>query len=211
MLVEKREWTRQKWEAKRTWLLRAMREGQLGRHACEEGKRRNAQVMVVIVNLDGRELSLVDDVLVGERTNVESAREEEGVGGVLAEDVKLALKVLFVEGGVRVGDLAVSVRGGEHDDGLEDVGLAGEGCGTEDRAVRRDLAPSENAKVERLGDLLERRLVRDEEVGAALLEEDVSDGVLALVGELDVQLALRFAHEEGVGDADHDSCSISVT
>lgn len=79
--------------------------------------------MEIIVHLRRAELSLVNDVGVGQGANVEARAEEKGVGGMFPEDVELTFKVLFVESSVGLGSRAVTVVGGENDDRLKDDGL----------------------------------------------------------------------------------------
>lgn len=115
------------------------------------------EVEVVVVHLHGCELSLVDNVLVREGTDVEPLLEAESVRRLFSEDVELSLKVLLVEG-VHVGEVrrvAIAVRTGEDDDGLEDDGLSREGSRTEDGGVTRDLSPTEHPEAERFGELRE--------------------------------------------------------
>lgn len=53
------------------------------------------QIVVVVVDLDGSKLALVDHVLVRQRTNVEPVVQTNGVSGLLSEHVKLQLKQLL--------------------------------------------------------------------------------------------------------------------
>jgi hypothetical protein len=48
--------------------------------------------MVVGVDLDGRELTLVDNILVGQGTQVEPVLEADGVGSAFSKDIELSLE-----------------------------------------------------------------------------------------------------------------------
>ena len=53
--------------------------------------------MVVLVDLDRRQLALVNNVLVAQRAQIEPIMKADGVGGTLAQDVELAFELLLVE------------------------------------------------------------------------------------------------------------------
>ena len=194
------------------------------------GKHGVVQVVVVVVHLRRRQLTLVDDRLRRERTDVESALELELVRRLLAEDVQLALEVLLVErdaigriGGARALGHAVerllalgAVVALEDDKRLQRERLARERRRSEDRVVGRDVPPSEDAESELVGDAGKRRLLLLDAgvvvpVGRArLAEKDVADGVLALLRQLVADLALAFADKERVRHADHDAGTVTV-
>lgn len=84
------------------------------------------QVVVVLIHLNRRQLSLVNNVLVAQRAEVEPIVEADGVSGTLSEDVELPFEVLLVERG-RLGWArldAITVGGLENDEGLEDQGFS---------------------------------------------------------------------------------------
>ena len=194
------------------------------------GKHGVVQVVVVVVHLRRRQLTLVDDRLRRERTDVESALELELVRRLLAEDVQLALEVLLVErdaigriGGARALGHAVerllalgAVVALEDDKRLQRERLARERRRSEDRVVGRDVPPSEDAESELVGDAGKRRLLLLDAgvvvpVGRArLAEKVVADGVLALLRQLVADLALAFADKERVRHADHDAGTVTV-
>lgn len=169
------------------------------------------EIIVVLVDLDGGELALVDNVLVGEGAQVEPVLQADGVGCALAQHVQLPLEVPLVEGR-RVGDLggdAVAVGGAQDDKGLQDDGLARGGGGAQQRGILGGRAPAQHAQAERVGDVLQLPLglVQGLLVG---LEEEVADGVLAGRRQLDVLLALEVLDEELVGDGGHDAGAVAV-
>lgn len=51
------------------------------------------QIMVILVDLDWRQLALVNDVLVAQGTEVKPIVETDGMGGALSQDEKLALEM----------------------------------------------------------------------------------------------------------------------
>lgn len=108
------------------------------------------EVVVVLVHLDGRQLALVDDVLVGQRAEVEPIVEADGVSGPLAEDVQLSFEVLLVEtvGIRRLGSVAGAVGRSEHDERLEDDGLAGLCRGAQETRVHGRRPPSQDPQAE---------------------------------------------------------------
>jgi hypothetical protein len=129
------------------------------------------------------------------------------VGRLLAEHVELAQKVLLVEAAV-LAFLTLAVLGLEHDERLHDLWLLGLGRRTEDGVVSRDVSPAQHPQSQFLSELRERLLLRLV-LGAG--EEEVSDGVVTLGGELGGEAVTRLADKEAVGDTSHDTCSITVT
>jgi hypothetical protein len=73
------------------------------------------KIIEEVVDLDGRELTLVDNVLVGERADIEPVLEGDGVSGLLSQEVQLTVEELVVELGVD--------NGIEDNKGLLDRGL----------------------------------------------------------------------------------------
>lgn len=55
------------------------------------------QIMVVLIDLDRCQLSLVNNILVRQRAEVEPVVETNGVCGTLSQDIKLSLKQPFVK------------------------------------------------------------------------------------------------------------------
>ena len=179
------------------------------------------EVVVIVVHLDGGELTLVYNVGRGERADVEGvgqaadamlvvASEEcrlHLVRRLLAEDVELPQKVSLVKRSV-LALLARSIVLLEHDERLEDFGLFAPASGSEDRVVGRYLSPSEHTQFKRLCDRLECRLLRGVLFGR---EEEVSDRIVTFARKRGGEGVSAFSDEEIVWDASHDTCSISVT
>lgn len=158
------------------------------------------EIVEELVHLRGRQLALVHNVLVGERTDVEPVLEGDGVGRLLAQHVQLTVEQLVVKGGV-------DSRVKDHE-GLLDRGLLGQGRGSEDRVVHRDLAPAEDLESVLLCNRLESSLLFAE-MGLVGAEEDVADGILTLGREGDFEAGGLLNHE-GVGDTRHDTGTITV-
>lgn len=55
------------------------------------------KIIEEVVDLNGRELTLVNNVLVGERADVEPVLESDGVGGLLSQEIQLTVEELVVE------------------------------------------------------------------------------------------------------------------
>ena len=77
------------------------------------------EVMKVIVNLYGGELSFIDNVLVAQRANIEPLMEPNFVRTLFAEDIKLSFKMLFIEIACTFRTVAGTVGRFENDDSLE--------------------------------------------------------------------------------------------
>lgn len=129
------------------------------------------------------------------------------VGRLLAEHVELAQKVLFVKAAV-LALLSLAILGLEHDERLHDLRLLGLGRRTEDGVVGRDVSPAQYPQTQLLGELRERLLLR---LVLSARKEEVSDGVMALGGELGGEAVTRLADKEAVGDTSHDSSTITVS
>ncbi|GFZ47935.1 hypothetical protein JCM24511_05682 [Saitozyma sp. JCM 24511] len=185
-------------------------EGVSGETRVDEGKVRGVesvvQVVVVVVHLDGGELTLVDDVGRGEGADVKALLDAHLVGGLLAEDIELTEEELFVKAALLTLLPGTIVRV-EDDERLDDLGLLGLGGRAEDRVVGRDVTPAEDSEAEHAGNLLERGLLRGKVLGR---EEHVSDGVMTLGGEGGRERVGALANEKVVGDASHHTCTITI-
>ena len=129
---------------------------------------------------------------------------------VLPQNIQLTFEELGVERTAPAG-ATLAIVGAENDERLENRGLLACSGGTEDSAVGRDFPPAQNAKSEVAGDLGEDSLLLLKCDGVVCLEEDVSDGVLANLGEFAANFALGLALEEEVGNTSHDTRAITVT
>lgn len=162
-------------------------------HAEVRGEASVVEVVVVVVDLDGSKLALVDDELGRERADVEPVRKLDGVGCVLAQDVELAAKVASVERLFGLGRLcAIAVVRSQDDNWLQDLWLSAQGSGPEDGIVLGDLSPAEDLEVELGGDPAEDALVLLQRGRVSGLEEDVSNGVLAKGRECDIEVSVDF-------------------
>ena len=105
------------------------------------------EIVVVLVDLNRRQLSLVDNVLVRKRANVEPVVQANNVCSTLAHDIQLALEVPGVIGLLEVllGLPPVSVGSLENNEGLQNDGLSGERSGTKESGVTRDDSPSQHS------------------------------------------------------------------
>jgi hypothetical protein len=136
---------------------------------------------------------------------------------MLAKNVELTLEVLFVEFAVLAFLRVGAVSGLEDYERLKDDRFARESSGTENGVVGRDVSPTENSKVEFIGNFGESLLLSLElsvvsPVGTfGFAEEDVSDGVLPFFREFDTDFTFSLSNEESVRKSDHDSSSVSVS
>jgi hypothetical protein len=114
------------------------------------------QIVVVLVDLDGGELALVDDILVGEGAQVEPVLQADGVRGALAQHVQLPLEQLLVEQlGVRdLRGVAIAVRRRQDDEGLQDDGLARGRRRSQESRILGGRAPAQHPQAQRVGDVL---------------------------------------------------------
>lgn len=128
---------------------------------------------------------------------------------VLAQHVQLPLEPLLVKPSL-LALLPLTIVLPQDDERLEDLGLLALGARSEDAAVRRDLSPAQNSQTQPVRQLGERLDVL-ESVGLDGREEEVADGVVAWSGELVREDVADFASEELVGNARHDSGSVSVS
>ncbi|GKT49344.1 uncharacterized protein ColSpa_09525 [Colletotrichum spaethianum] len=104
------------------------------------------QIVVVLVDLDGGQLSLVDNVLVGEGAEVKPVLETDGVGGALSEDIQLSfeesvIKLFRVD---VLGGVALAIGRGQHDKGLHNDGFTGLGSRAKQSRVNRRPSPSQD-------------------------------------------------------------------
>ena len=154
-------------------------------------------------------MTLVDDVVGCQRTNVELILESNLVTGVFSQNVKLPCKVRMVEFAlffrvIRVSSVVIC----EHDEGLQDLGLPAAACGSKNGSVRRHRSPTEDTEAELFCDSFERALLTCE---YRTRQEDVSDGVLSEGRESREKRVRCLSKKELVRNAVHSSCSISVS
>ena len=90
------------------------------------------QIEVVFVDLDRRKLTLVDNVLVAQGTEVEPVVQADNVGDTLAQHIELALEVGLVKFRLEglLGCFVITVCGLEDDEGLKDNRFSRGGCRT---------------------------------------------------------------------------------
>src|SRR5271155_4587212 len=91
------------------------------------------QIMIVLVDLDRRQLAFVDDVLVAQRADVEPGLESYIVRYGLAQHVEFSFELDLIKlGGICVPrPVPVAVRRQEDDKRLQDDGLSGQRSWTE--------------------------------------------------------------------------------
>jgi len=170
------------------------------------------QIMVVLVDLNRRQLSLVDNVLVGKGADVEPVLQSDSMSSPLPKNIELSLEKSVVEL-LRVGHLrsiARSICRLQDNKGLQNDRLARPGSGTKKSRVGRRLSPSQNPQTQRLGNifqlplgLLQRLLIR--------LKEKVSHSILAQGGKGEIVLPRKVLDEELVGDRGHDTSTITIS
>jgi hypothetical protein len=132
-----------------------------------------------------------------------------GMGGMLTENIELAFKVTFVELCiVAVGTIAIVVR--KNDKWLPDGWLTRASGGTEDGGIGWDGTPTEDGESKLVCNSGEDRFLLCLLVWVVWFEEDISDGVLAGLWEERAKFALCFALEEGVGNAGHDTSTVTI-
>ena len=129
---------------------------------------------------------------------------------VLAENVQLTFEVLGVELMAARG-VAFAVRGAKDYERLEDGGLLARGSGTQDSAVCRHLSPAQYSETEFTSELGENCLLPLKANRVVLLEEYVTDGVLAWLGQFAPYVPLSLTLEEQVGDAGHDTSTVTIS
>ena len=96
----------------------------------------------------------------------------------------------------------------ENDEGLLDLGLVGSTGRAQDRVIGGDVTPTDDPETEFLGKRFEGRLLGLE---SSLGEENVSNGVVALSGKGGGESVGTLSDEEIVGDARHDTGTVTIT
>lgn len=170
------------------------------------------QIVVVCVDLDWRKLTLVDNVPVAQRAEVEPVAKANNVSSALAQDKQLQLKSPLIEL-LHIGDfglVALAVGRLQHHKGLQDDRLARQRSGTQNSRVARHLTPAQDAQTQGCSQFLEAGLglLERDFVG---LEEQVTDGILAQRRQLHANLTGEVLHEELVGDAGHHTSTVTVS
>ena len=117
------------------------------------------------------------------------------MGRVLPQNIQLTFEVLGVERTAPAGATLAVVRA-EDDERLENRRLLARSSGTKDSTVRGYFSPSEHAETQIPGELREHSLLPLEANRVVLLEEYVTDGVLAWLGQLASDLPLSLTLEE---------------
>jgi hypothetical protein len=103
------------------------------------------EIMVVIVDLRGRQLSLVNDVLGRQGADIKGFRKRNAMCCVLAEDVKLSLELFFVKM-TPLANISVSIVGAENNKGLENERFCAAGGWSENGTVGRHLTPAKDSE-----------------------------------------------------------------
>ena len=155
------------------------------------------------------QLTLVNDVVGCQGTDVELILESDFMTGVLSQNVKLPSEVRMVKFApflrvVRVPSVVVC----KHDEGLQDLGLPAAARRTKDGSVRGHRSPTEDTKSELLCNVFERALLVGERCSR---EKDISDGVFSESGQSRKERVRGLAEEEFVRNAIHSSCPITVS
>lgn len=150
------------------------------------------QIVVILVDLHRGQLALVDNVLVGQRADVEPVVEANAVRSTLTEHVELSLKLSLVEllGSVGIRRVSGTVGGCENDEGLEDSRLPTESSRSQQRRVHRRLSPSEYSQVQRLSNVFQLPLLLLQCLWIGV-EEQVAHSILAWGWQLDTSLPLE--------------------
>jgi hypothetical protein len=102
------------------------------------------QIMVVLVNLNRSELTLVHNVPVAERAQVEPIGKAKDVRSALSQDVKLELESLCVKL-LRISDLGLAtfaVGRFQHYERLQNSRLPRQSCRAKDSGIARNFTPS---------------------------------------------------------------------
>ncbi|KAH3660384.1 hypothetical protein OGAPHI_006970 [Ogataea philodendri] len=129
-------------------------------------------------------LTFVNDVFVGQRTNVEPVVETNGVGGLLSEDVKLLFES-FLEFGLKLFRgvssfwlVTWAVNFLENHKRLQNERFSGRGSRTQNGGVDRNVSPAKDSKSQARSDVFESAFGFLEN-GLVFLEEQVSDSILS--------------------------------
>jgi hypothetical protein len=168
--------------------------------------------MVVLVDLNWRQLSLVDNVLVGKGADIEPVLNPDRMRGPLPQDIELPLKeplIKFLQV-CRLGSITRAVCRMQNDKGLQDDGLSRGSRRTKERRVCRGLSPTQDPEAQRLGNIfqLPLRLVQRLLVG---LEEKIPHRILARRWKLNSLFALKVLDKELVGDRGHDTRTVTIS
>jgi hypothetical protein len=92
------------------------------------------QIVVVLINLDGSKLTLVNNVLVREGTEVEPIVQANGMGGTLAEHVELSFEIFIIKL-LRIGifrGIALSIGRSEDHEWLQNNGFTRSSSGAKE-------------------------------------------------------------------------------
>jgi hypothetical protein len=170
------------------------------------------QIMVVLVDLNRCQLSLVDNVLVGKGADVEPILEPNSMGSPLPENIELSLEELLIKL-LRVrhlGSVARAIRRLQHNEGLQNGRLTGGGSRTKERGVHGWLSPPQDPQAQALGNifqlplgLLQRLLIR--------LEKQIPHSILARRRKLNSFFALKVLDKELVRNGGHDTRAVAVS
>ena len=170
------------------------------------------QIVVVLVDLNGCKLTLVNDVLVGKRADVEPVVKANGVGGALSQHIQLPFKVPEVELlGVRhfwrVPGAVVRRKDYKR---LQDDRLATESSRPEQAGIGGRLSPSQDSQAQGLGNVFQLPLLLLQLLGLGI-EEQVAHSVLSRRRKLDANIALEVLDEELEGDGSHDTSTVTIS
>lgn len=170
------------------------------------------QIMVVLVDLHGRQLALVDNVLVGQGADVKPVVEADAVCSTLSKHVELSLKLSLVEllGSIGIRRVAGTVGRCENDEGLQDSRLPTESSRSQQRRVDRRLSPSEDSQIQRLSNVFQLPLLLLQCLWIRV-EEQVAHSVLAWSWQLDTSLPLKVLREELERHRGHDTGTITIS
>ena len=168
------------------------------------------EIVEIIVHLYRSKLSLVDNVLVTQRTDVEPSLQCNSMSTLLAKDIELSFKVLFIEIRSVFRSIPGSVLGFENNDRLKNVRFFRQGRRSQDSGISRYFTPSQDSQSELLGNLFEKGLTFGTNLRIGV-EEDVSNSILSREREFEVLVMFEFAFHEFVWDGCHDSGSITVS
>jgi hypothetical protein len=167
--------------------------------------------MIVLVDLDRSQLSLINNVLVRKGAEVEPVVQANGMRRSLPEDIQLPLEIPFIKlfGIGDLGSITGSICGLQHNEGLQNDRLSGLGSRPEERGIYRRLSPPQDLETQRLGNIFQLPLGFMQRLLIGL-EEKVSHSVLAQGRKLDANLTLEVLDEELVRDRRHNTCAITV-
>lgn len=170
------------------------------------------QIMIVLVHLDRGQLAFVDDVLVAQRTQIKPIVQPDGVGGALPQDIQLAFKAFLVEA-LGVGDfglICISVGRPEHYKRLHDQWLPRQGRRSQQTRISRHLPPSQDAEIQRFGNVLKggRRLL--EHLGVRL-EKEIPCSVLTLRRQLVPRLSFEILDEKSMRHRGHHARTVPIS